>query len=319
MRLRAAAIAAVTLLLCSCLSAPERRAVAEEYYNLGNAHLAAGRAQRALSLFELAIKTDPSLLQAHYNLSLALLRVGRGEEAMRHLADLLARDPDNMMVVSLMGYAAYQLGRMDEALSRYEEVLARNPGDRDALYNKGLALDRLGRREEAVRALQTVADRSPADDLVLDALQRVARVHREAKAWDLVAAALQRYVEWKPQDADALLDLAAAYRAQQKPAAAMDVYRRVSAQAPEKVEAWIGQAELLLTVMEDPETGLQMLERALRGGFQDRNRLAALLADERLQDKERVRLAISRWGMLEEPKTAGAPGTSDAQPKPVKP
>lgn len=318
MLLRAAVIAAATL-VCSCVSAPERRAVAEEYYNLGNAQFAAGKVQRAVALFELSIRTDPSLLQAHYNLSLALLKLGRGEEAMRRLDDLLARDPDNMMVVSLKGFAAYQLGRMDEALARYEQVLARNPGDRDALYNKALVLQKLGRPQEAVLALRAVADRSPADDLALAALLRIARVHQEAKAWDGVAASLERYLEWKPQDAAALLDLAAAYRAQQKHQAAMDIYRRVAALAPEKVEAWIGQAELLLTVLEDPESGLQVLERALRGGFQDRSRLAALLADERLQDRERVRLAVSRWGLLEEPKAAGAGATPEAQPRPAKP
>ncbi len=315
--LRAAVIAAATF-LCSCVSAPERRAVAEEYYNLGNAQFAAGRFSRALSLFELAIKADPSLLQAHYNLSLALLRLGRGEEAVRSLDGLLARDPDNMMVVSLKGFAAYQMGRMDEALSLYEQVLARSPGDRDALYNKGLVLARLGRPQEAVAALQSVADWSPPDDLALEALLRIGRVHREGGAWDRVAGALERYVEWKPEDAAVLLDLAAAYRQQKKHQAAMDVYRRVTALAPEKVEAWIAQAELLLTVLEDPDSGLATLERALRGGFQDKSRLAALLADERLQDRDRVRLVISRWGMLEEPKGGGAVGEAPG-PQPNKP
>ena len=318
MLLRAAVVLALAL-LSSCASTPERRAVAEEYYNLGNAHLAAGNAQRALSLFELAIRTDPSLLQAHYNLSLALLRVGRGEEAMRHLAGLLEKDPDNLMVVSLSAYAAYQLGRMEEALARYDQVLARTPGDRDALYNKGLVLVRLGRADEAAGVLETVAARTPADDLALDALLRIARIHREAGSWDRAAAVLERYVEWRPEGADVLLDLAAAYRAQEKYLPAMDVYRRVSALAPEKVETWIAQAELLLTVIEDPEAGLQALERALRGGFQDKSRLSALLADERLEDREQVRLLISRWGMLEESKATAGQSVPGGQAMPAKP
>ncbi len=314
-----AAVALALALLSSCVSTPERRAVAEEYYNLGNAHLAAGHAQRALSLFELAIRTDPALLQAHYNLSLALLRLGRGEEAMRHLAGLLRDDPDNLVVVSLIGYAAYQLGRLDEALARYDQVLARAPGDRDALYNRGLVLAGLGRPEDAVQALEAVAERKPADELALDALLRIARIHREGKAWDRTAAVLERYAEWKPQDADVLLDLAAAYRAQEKYLPAMDVYRRVSVLAPEKVETWISQAELLLTVIEDPEAGLQALERALRGGLQDKARLSALLAHGRLQDKERVRVLISRWGMLDETKEADAQTTPGEQAKQATP
>jgi tetratricopeptide (TPR) repeat protein len=314
--LRRAALAVSLALLASCLSAPERRAVAEEYYNLGNAHLAAGKAQRALSLFELAVRTDPSLLQAHYNLSLALLRVGRGEEAMSRLSALLERDPDNLMVLSLLGFAGFQLGRMEEALSRYDQVLARAPGDRDALYNRGLVLARLGRSQEAVQALQAVAARVPGDELALGALARIARIHRESGARDLEAGALERYVEWKPQDADVLLELAAAYRAQEKYLPSMDVYRRVSTLAPEKVEAWIAQAELLLTVVEDPEGGLQALERALRGGLEDRERLKALLRDERLQDREQVRLLISRWGLLEDARPAGG---EPAGPTPAKP
>ena len=290
--------------------------MAEEYYNLGNSNLAAGKVERALALFELAIRADPSLLQAHYNLSLALLRAGRGEQAMRNLEELAARDPDNLMIVSLQGYAAYRLGRFDEALARYEGVLTRAPGDREALYNKGLVLEKLGRTAEAGQAFASVADRSPGDELALEALLRIARVQREAKAWDRVAAALERYAEWKPESAAALLDLAAAYRAQEKYLPAIEIYRRAAALAPENTEAWASQAELLLTVIEDPEGGLQALERALRGGFADRARLSALVADERLLERERVRALLLRWGVLEEAaaKDAAAVPATSAKP-----
>jgi len=310
---RAAAIVALAL-LASCLSTPERRAVAEEYYNLGNAHLAAGKIQRALALFELAVRTDPSLLQAHYNLSLALLRTGRGDEAITMLSQLLARDPDNLMVLSLLGYAAYSLGRFDEALDRYEQVLARSPGDRDAQYNKALVFRKLGRPEEAADALEAVAGRSPADDLALEALLRLADLHRESKTWDHVSAVLERYLEWKPQEVDVLLQLAVAYREQERYLPAIETYRRVASLSPEKVEAWIGQAELLLTVIEDPEAGLEALERALRGGFQDKTRLAALLSVEHLLEKDRVAALVSRWGVLEEPKKTQETQATQAKP-----
>ncbi len=319
MKLRAAAIVALAL-LASCMSAPERRAVAEEYYNLGNAHLAAGKVQRALALFELAVRADPSLLQAHYNLSLALLQAGRGGEAVRTLSDMLARDPDNVMVLSLLGYAAYSLGRFQEALDRYEQVLARSPGDRDSLYNKALALRKLGRLDDAARALGTVADRAPADDLALEALLRLADLHREAEAWDDEAQTLERYLEWKPQSADALLKLASAYRLQEKYLPAVEAYRRASSLAPEKPEAWMGQAELLLTVIEDPEAGLQALERALQGGFRGKDRLNALLADERLTEKERVRGLVERWSAPEaQQKAPGPAGTAGPAPTPPGP
>ncbi len=314
-KLRAAAIVALAL-LASCLSSPERRAVAEEYYNLGNSYLAAGKVQHALSLFEMAIRADASLLQAHYNLSLALLRLGRGEEAMRMLNELLARDPDNLTVMSLLGYALYTLGRYPEALDRYERILARSPGDRDALYNEGLVLWKLERYEDAAKVFEKVADRAPADDLALETMLQLAALHRERKEWDAAAQSLERYLEWKPQAADVLLQLAAAYREQKKYLPAIEAYRRAATLEPEKVEAWFGQAELLLTVIDDPDGGLLALDRALRGGFQDKTRLGALLADERLSDKDRVRALVTRWGLLEEPGKAPdtkARGAAQAQ------
>jgi tetratricopeptide (TPR) repeat protein len=309
---RATVVVALAL-LASCVSAPERRAVAEEYYNLGNSYLAAGKVEHALSLFEIAIQTDASLLQAHYNLTLALLRLGRGEEAMKMLNALLARDPDNLTVMSLLGYALYTLGRYPEALDRYDLILASSPGDRDALYNRGLVLWKLERYDEAAKAFETVADRTPADDLALRTMLQLAALHRERKEWDAAAQSLERYLEWKPESADVLLDLAAVYREQKRYLPAIEAYRRAAKLDPEKVEAWFGQAELLLTVIDDPDGGLLALERALQGGFQDKARLAALLADERLADRDRVRALVARWGLREERGKSSA-GTAPAPP-----
>jgi tetratricopeptide (TPR) repeat protein len=313
--MKTAAAALALVLLAQCASGPSRRALAEEYYNLGNANLAAGKVQRALALFDLAMRTDSDILQAHYNLSLALLKAGKGDQAVKMLTDLLARDPDNLMILSLLGYCAYQLGRYDEALARYERILERSPGDRDARYNKALVLRKTKRGDEAVTMLEAVADRAPADDLALEALTRLAEIHREAQAWGLEAAALERYLEWKPQSADVLLQLAAAYRRQEKYLPAIEAYRKAAGIAPDKLEAWFGQAELLLTVIEDPEAGLAALERALGGGFKERSRINALLADPKLLEKDRVRAILTRWNVLDESKTeAPAPAAQAAAP-----
>ena len=48
--------------LTGCISKPEKRALAEEYYNLGNAHLQSGSFDRAVELFTRAVETDPDLL-----------------------------------------------------------------------------------------------------------------------------------------------------------------------------------------------------------------------------------------------------------------
>src|SRR4030042_1253686 len=89
--LAAAALAA--LLLASCAGAPRDAALAQEYYNLGNAHLELKNYERAVSLFREAIRLDPELNRAYFNLSLALTESGRAEEAVGILERLGAQTP----------------------------------------------------------------------------------------------------------------------------------------------------------------------------------------------------------------------------------
>ena len=157
--------------------------LAEASYHVGEAHLAAGDAPRALPLFEAAAAvrandagaTSPRAAEALYKLGFVHLERGELSDAEQALATLLERRPSGVLAGEahfLRGECAYRAERLEEAARWFDEACKQAPAAGGAepgaiplraraLFRFGLALGRLERWRESAAALAELARAFP--------------------------------------------------------------------------------------------------------------------------------------------------------------
>ena len=122
---------------------------------LGVLETDAGHTTEAIDWLRRAIAVRANVAQAHYHLGNALLAAARADDALASFADALALQPDHVDALNNQGNVLRTLGRFDEAIICYRRALAIRPDFVVSHYNLGRALAALQRPEEAVASLRT--------------------------------------------------------------------------------------------------------------------------------------------------------------------
>lgn len=309
--------ACAALLLAACVTSQSGKQIASDYYNVGNAFFDLGQYEKAITYYQDALRVDPGMVKADYNLALTLVRMKRTDEAVTIFKRLLTSDQKNTTLLSALGWAYHQEGKDKEALDQYEAVLALSPADQNALYNSGIILWKLTKKDDALERFRKVLAVAPDDT---DALFAAGSILLSLDQPKDSADMLSRYVEKKPDDLDAWYLIAAGAERLQKYSRALEAYDKLIAIDPRQANAWYGEARLLLTVVEDPQKGLEALDRALSTGFKDKEAVKALLASPQLLEKPKVEEAFKEHDLLppaEQPKgQTQAPDQSKTQQSP---
>jgi tetratricopeptide (TPR) repeat protein len=292
-------IFSVSEALSSCAS-NARHNLAVEYYNLGNAYYKIKDYDKAIDFFNKSIEQDPSLLHAHYNLSLALIQQGRGAEANEILQSLLEKDPDNTAVLQIIGYSLYVQGKGEEALDVFDKILELKSNDLNALYNRGIVLWDLNRKREAEKSFRELLGSisQENEELYPDTLFNLGKLLIEMGDYGEALGYLEEYLEWEDKDVEGYKLLAQAYRAHESYGKALETYNQILTLDSEQPEVWMDKAEILLTKIEDPLSGLEALDQAIILGFDDKKRFEALLNDPGLVEIEAVKDVLEQWGLL---------------------
>jgi len=300
---------ALALLLGGCVTSSRDRQVAADYYDLGNAYVDLGQYDKAIAEFQAALTVDPAFVKADYNLALVYVRAKRTNDAIAILKRLLAADPQNTQLISAMGWALHLSGKDEEALAQYSAVIALSPADLNALYNSGIILWKLNRPHEAMDRFTALLSKTPDDtDALFAAGSLLLSMDDPAGSGDM----LSRYLAKKPSDTEGWYLVAQGAERQKKYARAMEAYDKIVAIDPAQADAWFGETRLLLTVVEDPERGLETLGKALGAGFKDRKALQALLDAPGLLEHDKVEAALKDKGLL--PDAGGSSTPASAAP-----
>ena len=131
------------------------------------AGLQVGHWRNSTTLFEHALKINPSNCMALTSLGTLALKQGRYEEAKTYLTKALDLKPEHDDVLDSLGLLALNQKRYDEAKTYLTKALDRNPENVDVLDNLGvLAMDQ-GRYEEAKAYLTKALDLNPGHVQVL--------------------------------------------------------------------------------------------------------------------------------------------------------
>jgi tetratricopeptide (TPR) repeat protein len=305
-KLTAAAVLGVFLLLSGCATGA-RGSVASDYYNIGNAYEELGKYDKAIQYYQDALRADPGMVKADFNLAISLARMKRTDEAAAVLKRLLLNDPPNTQLIATLGWVYHLAGRDGDALEQYDAVLTLSPADQDSLYNSGIILWKVERKEEALERFRKVLVNAPNDtDALYAAGSLLLSMDKPAGSADM----LSRYLEKKPDDAQAWYLVAAGAERMRKYSRALEAYEKIIAKDPKQSDAWFGEARLLLTVIEDPQRGLDSLSKALAGGFKDTIAVKALLDSSELRERGKVEGMLKERNLLPEapPAAAKPPG-----------
>lgn len=145
-----------------------------------------------------AIRLAPNNSEAHSSYGNALLALGRFDEALSELRIAQQLDPPSLNIASNIGWALYVAGRLDEAETQTRQVLERDPTYARAYLSLGEIYVERGRFDEAITAYQKSRQIAgdPLTDMALGHVYGVAGRSAEARkvASELEAKVMKKEV-----------------------------------------------------------------------------------------------------------------------------
>jgi len=134
----------------------------KDYVNRGRAFLALGRRNRALRIFDRAIKANPKSESALEARGETLYQRGNDAGAMRDFKAASALNPDWDVPIIGMAKALLEMDQIEQALQLLDRVLERHPGNQDALLQKSQAESRRGGKDAARALINKILQADPA-------------------------------------------------------------------------------------------------------------------------------------------------------------
>ncbi|PMS17429.1 hypothetical protein C0Z18_20280 [Trinickia dabaoshanensis] len=123
--------------------------------------LESGDTQLAISLFEKALKADPTSRQAELGLADAIYQTGELARAGMLYARAAASAPDDPRAQLGLARVALRERRLDDASARYRRLVARYPDSAAAAEGLGATLDLQGKHGEAQAVYRAALARHP--------------------------------------------------------------------------------------------------------------------------------------------------------------
>ncbi len=113
-----------------------------------------GRVNDALTLYNKALKAEPSNGQLLFLMGLAQQQLGQHDRALNFFGRALKADPDNPSIFLHQGISFGQKNQPSQALKSYETAIALKPDFFEAYCNLGNALNATGNTREALLAYE---------------------------------------------------------------------------------------------------------------------------------------------------------------------
>jgi predicted O-linked N-acetylglucosamine transferase (SPINDLY family) len=129
-----------------------------------------GRVGEALENTALALKLDPSQLNALCTRAYVFLTMERFQSCLECCDQGLAFHPDRIELLHNRTAALSGLWRNEEALATAGQILALNPNDAKGLLNRAVLLERVGRYDESAQGYEQAVVLAPNEPWLLGAL-----------------------------------------------------------------------------------------------------------------------------------------------------
>ena len=123
---------------------------------LGLQHSKDGHRERAIELYERAVKVKPHDVEAHHNLGAVLASMGKLAEAEGHFIAALELNPKNLSARNHLSRVYFETGKLDLAERHTRLALDRAPHHPDVAIRLGEVLLAQGRLPECIAHMESV-------------------------------------------------------------------------------------------------------------------------------------------------------------------
>ena len=124
------------------------------YYRGNFALYALGEADRAIDLYQRALKIDPDFVLARYDLAVTYRGMGEVDKAIAEYEKVLKINPRFPEALSNLGGQYFRKGDVKQAVAHFRRAIEVYPNFIQALSNLGAALNKLGQSKQALPHLK---------------------------------------------------------------------------------------------------------------------------------------------------------------------
>lgn len=171
-----------------------KRSAAERFYSQGVAQLSRDDYARALQFFERATELDANYPEAWYQAGFCYGVLNRHQEALKASRQAAKLRPDWTEAYVNIGASSYALGQYKDAVDAYRQAL-RIEDSADTQYSLGLTLGKLNRTDEEVLAYRRAITIKPDH---ANALERLGAAYFKQKRYSEAAQAYEQLKTYKP-------------------------------------------------------------------------------------------------------------------------
>ncbi len=243
-----------------------KRSSAERFYSQGVAQLSRDDYGRALQSFERATELDANYAEAWYQAGFCYGVLGRHSEALKASRQAIRIRPEWAEAHINIGASSYALGQFKEAADAYRQAL-RIDDTPDTQYSLGLTLSKLNRIDEEVLAYRRAITMKPDH---ANALERLGAAYFKQKRWTDSATTYEQLKTYKP-DAKTYNALGESYLELNKPDDSLQAFNSALGYDPEfdKARYNLGRTYLKLGNPEMARVQYEILRNA-RSDWADR-------------------------------------------------
>ncbi len=221
----------------------------------------AGQTQKALAMYDRAIKQDPGTSEPYFSKGLLLANQKRFDEAELAFTEGIARAKDSSVGYYYLGRVGVESKRLDQAVVNFERAIGINPAFEPAYVALASVHESQQERGKAIalyrKYLQEVNPRSR------EVRQHLVRLYLGKKAYDEALAELDKILEEDPGDLDAQLRMGLIYGELKDYPKAISSLNQILTVRPDelKVRDYLG---LIYEESKDHESAIRAYEHNLK-------------------------------------------------------
>lgn len=243
-----------------------KRSAAERFYSQGVAQMSRDDYARAVQFFERATELDANYAEAWYQAGFCYGVLGRHQDALKASKQAARIRPEWAEVYINIGASNYALGQFKEAAEAYRHAI-RLDDSPETQYALGLTLGRLNRTDEEILAYRRAITQKPDH---ANALERLGAAYFKLKRYGDSAQAFEQLKAYKP-DAKTYNALGESYLEMNKPDDSLQAFNSALGYDPEfeKARYNLGRTYLKLGNPEMARVQYEILRNA-RSEWADR-------------------------------------------------
>jgi tetratricopeptide (TPR) repeat protein len=243
-----------------------KRSAAERYYSQGVAQLSRDDYARALQFFERAVELDANYPEAWYQAGFCYGILGRHQDALKASRQAARLRPEWTQAYVNIGASSFALGQYKDAADAYRQAL-RLEDTPDTQYALGLSFNKLNRTEEEILAYRRAIALKPDH---ANALDRLGAAYFKMKRFADAAQTYDQLKTYKP-DAKTYNALGESYFELNKPDESLQAFNNALGFDPEfdRARFNLGRAYVKMGNVEMAKVQYEILRNA-RSDWADR-------------------------------------------------